>query len=163
MIANNLATSFASPLIDTLNERGESVATAESLTGGLVSVALTEIPGASRVFRGGVVAYTIESKISLLGIERGLIDQYGVVSEEVAKAMASAVQERFASTWGIATTGVAGPGAHDGTPAGEVWIAISGPKNVSERLALGDLGRSEVRNGAVTGALALLSRILRAG
>lgn len=154
---------IAQTLIDSLFERGETLAVAESLTGGLVAAALTDSPGASRVFRGGVVVYASESKVSLLGINQELIEQHGLVSREVAEAMAVAIRERFTSTWGIATTGVAGPGPHQGVPAGEVWIAVSGPTNLSEHLALGDLGRSEVRNGAVTGALALLSRILRAG
>jgi nicotinamide-nucleotide amidase len=154
---------IAQTLIDSLFERGETLAVAESLTGGLVAAALTDSPGASRVFRGGVVVYASESKVSLLGINQELIEQHGLVSREVAEAMALAIRERFTSTWGIATTGVAGPGPHQGVPAGEVWIAVSGPTNLSEHLALGDLGRSEVRNGAVTGALALLSRILRAG
>ena len=154
---------IAQTLIDSLFERGETLAVAESLTGGLVAAALTDSPGASRVFRGGVVVYASESKVSLLGINQELIEQHCLVSREVAEAMALAIRERFTSTWGIATTGVAGPGPHQGVPAGEVWIAVSGPTNLSEHLALGDLGRSEVRNGAVTGALALLSRILRAG
>lgn len=154
---------IAQTLIDSLFERGETLAVAESLTGGLVAAALTDSPGASRVFRGGVVVYASESKVSLLGINQELIEEHGLVSREVAEAMAVAIRERFTSTWGIATTGVAGPGPHQGVPAGEVWIAVSGPTNLSEHLALGDLGRSEVRNGAVTGALALLSRILRAG
>ena len=154
---------IAQTLIDSLFERGETLAVAESLTGGLVAAALTDSPGASRVFRGGVVVYASESKVSLLGINQELIEQHGLVSREVAEAMALAIRERCTSTWGIATTGVAGPGPHQGVPAGEVWIAVSGPTNLSEHLALGDLGRSEVRNGAVTGALALLSRILRAG
>jgi len=154
---------IAQTLIDSLFERGETLAVAESLTGGLVAAALTDSPGASRVFRGGVVVYASESKVSLLGINQELIEEHGLVSREVAEAMALAIRERFTSTWGIATTGVAGPGPHQGVPAGEVWIAVSGPTNLSEHLALGDLGRSEVRNGAVTGALALLSRILRAG
>ena len=154
---------IAQTLIDSLFERGETLAVAESLTGGLVAAALTDSPGASRVFRGGVVVYASESKVSLLGINQELIERHGLVSREVAEAMALAIRERFTSTWGIATTGVAGPGPHQGVPAGEVWIAVSGPTNLSEHLALGDLGRSEVRNGAVTGALALLSRILRSG
>ena len=154
---------IASNLIAALSERKESLAVAESLTGGLIAASLTDVPGASRVFMGGVVTYSTDSKVSILGIERDLIDRFGVVSPEVAEAMAVAVRKRFASTWAISTTGVAGPGPHDGMAAGEVWIAVSGPESLSEHLSLGDLGRTQVRGGAVTGALALLSRILRAG
>ena len=113
---------IAQTLIDSLFERGETLAVAESLTGGLVAAALTDSPGASRVFRGGVVVYASESKVSLLGINQELIEQHGLVSREVAEAMALAIRERFTSTWGIATTGVAGPGPHLGVPAGEVLV-----------------------------------------
>ena len=118
------------------------------------------MPGSSSVFLGGLITYATDSKVALLGIPRELIDRHGVVSEEVAIEMARSVRERLGSTWGVATTGVAGPGPHHGVPAGQVWIAISGPSEVTERLSLGDIGRDHVRDGAVTGALALLGRIL---
>lgn len=137
------------------------MAVAESITGGAIAAALTEIPGASEVFLGGVVAYRNDAKVNLLGIAPEVIESEGVVSREVARAMAIGARQRFQATWGIATTGVAGPGPHDGIAAGEVWIAISGPKEEAQHLSLGELGRLEVRGGAVTGALALLSRILR--
>ena len=137
------------------------MAVAESITGGAIAAAFTEIPGASEVFLGGVVAYRNDAKVNLLGIAREVIESEGVVSREVARAMAVGARQRFHATWGIATTGVAGPGPHDGIAAGEVWIAISGPKEEAQHLSLGELGRLEVRGGAVTGALALLSRILR--
>ena len=152
---------IASAVIDLLLERGETLAVAESITGGGIATALTDVPGSSKVFLGGAVTYATASKVSFLGIDRALIDHHGVVSQQVAEAMAEAVRERFQSTWGVATTGVAGPGPHHSVPAGEVWIAISGPESVAEHLSLGDLGRETVRSGAVTGALALLSRILR--
>jgi nicotinamide-nucleotide amidase len=91
-----------------------------------------------------------------------MIDLYGVVSEEIAIAMARAVRAKVGSTWSIATTGVAGPGRHHGIEAGTVWIAISGPEEATERLALDDIGREQVRSGAVEGSLTLLGRILRA-
>lgn len=152
---------IASNVIELLLERGETLAVAESITGGGIATALTDVPGSSKVFLGGAVTYATASKVSFLGIDRALIDRSGVVSQQVAEAMAEAVRERFQSTWGVATTGVAGPGPHHGLPPGEVWIAIAGPERVAERLSLGDLGRERVRSGAVTGALALLSRILR--
>ena len=152
---------IAASLLAELRRRGETVAVAESITGGAIAAALTEIPGASEVFLGGVVAYRNDAKVNLLGIAREVIESEGVVSREVARAMAVGARQRFQATWGIATTGVAGPGPHDGIAAGEVWIAISGPKEEAQHLSLGELGRLEVRGGAVTGALALLSRILR--
>jgi nicotinamide-nucleotide amidase len=148
-------------LVDELRRRGETVAVAESITGGAIAAALTEVPGASHIFLGGIVAYATESKVRLLGVAPELIEREGVVSREVARAMADGVRQKFGATWGIATTGVAGPGSHNGVPAGEMWIAISGPSDESRHLILGDIGRLEVRGGAVTGALALLSRILR--
>ncbi|MGA1279379.1 MAG: CinA family protein [Candidatus Nanopelagicaceae bacterium] len=148
-------------LLAELRRRGETVAVAESITGGAIASAFTEIPGASEIFLGGVVAYGNDAKVNLLGIAPELIESEGVVSREVASAMAIGARQRFQATWGIATTGVAGPGPHDGIAAGEVWIAISGPKEEAQHLSLGELGRLEVRGGAVTGALALLSRILR--
>lgn len=153
---------IASALIDALVARGETLAVAESITGGGIATALTDVPGASKVFLGGMVTYATEAKISLLGIDPELISRSGVVSRPVAEAMARAARERCGSTWAIATTGVAGPGPHHGVAAGELWIAISGPRSEAEHLKLGDLGRERVRSGAVTGALALLSRILRA-
>lgn len=152
---------IAQEILDLLHSKGESLAVAESITGGAIAKAITDIPGSSRVFLGGLVTYATESKEALLGISHEMIDRYGVVSEEVAREMAKAVRAKIGSTWSIATTGVAGPGAHHGVDAGIVWIAISGPEEATQRLALGDIGRDHVRSGAVAGALALLSRILR--
>lgn len=154
---------ISAEVIDLLVQRHESIAVAESITGGLIAASLTETPGASRVFLGGCVTYATESKLALLGLDKSLIELHGVISRDVAEAMALSVREKFSSTWGVATTGVAGPGPHDGRAAGEVWIAVSGPLNATEHLALGDIGRAKVRSGAVTSALTLLSRILRAG
>ena len=153
---------IAENILQLLQDRKETLAVAESVTGGAVSKAITDIPGSSAVFLGGFVTYATTSKVELLGISPELIENHGVVSEEVAIAMARSVRTKVGATWSVATTGVAGPGPHHGIPAGVVWIAISGPEERTERLALGDLGRDEVRGGAVTGALALLSRILRA-
>ena len=153
---------IAQEILDLLNAQGASLAVAESITGGAIAKSITDIPGSSQSFLGGLVTYATESKVALLGISRDLIELHGVVSEEIAIEMARAVRSKIGSTWSIATTGVAGPGPHHGVEAGTVWIAISGPKEATQRLTLGDIGRDHVRSGAVEGALALLTRILRA-
>lgn len=146
-------------VIATLIERGETVSVAESVTAGGLGRALTSTPGASAVFLGGVIAYSNEIKINILDIDRDLITRYGVVSEEVAQAMADSIRRKFGTTWGMATTGVAGPGDFDGISEGTVWIAISGPVNQSLQLAL-DSGREAIQIGAISSAIGTLSRIL---
>lgn len=146
-------------VVDELRALGETVAVAESLTGGGLGGALTYTPGASQVFLGGIIAYTNEVKINFLGIDKSLIDEFSVVSEEVANAMADAVREKFGATWGIATTGIAGPGSHQGIPEGTVWIAIRGPINQTLQLQL-DSGREAVRTGAISSAIGTFARIL---
>ncbi len=153
---------IAKEILELLHRKSESLSVAESITGGGIAKSITDIPGSSQTFLGGLVTYSTESKIALLGISREMIDLYGVVSEEIAIAMARAVRAKVGSTWSIATTGVAGPGPHHGIEAGTVWIAISGPEEATERLALDDIGREQVRSGAVEGALTLRGRILRA-
>ena len=149
----------ANTVVAYLEDRGETVAVAESLTAGGLGHALTFTPGASRVFMGGVIAYTNEVKINILGIDAALIDRYSVVSEEVANAMADAVREKFGTTWGIATTGIAGPGDHQGISEGTVWISIRGPINQTVQLQL-DSGREAVRTGAISSAIGTFARIL---
>lgn len=148
-------------VIATLIERGETVSVAESVTAGGLGRALTSSPGASAVFLGGVIAYSNEIKVNILDIDRDLITRHGVVSEEVAQAMADSIRRKFGTTWGMATTGVAGPGDLDGISEGTVWIAISGPVNQSLQLAL-DSGREAIQIGAISSAIGTLSRILGA-
>jgi nicotinamide-nucleotide amidase len=117
------------------------------------------MPGASQVFLGGVIAYSNDVKINILGIDSALIDKFSVVSEEVAIAMADAVRAKFGTTWGIATTGIAGPGDYLGMPEGRVWVAISGPVNQTIQLQL-DSGREGIRTGAISSAIGTFARIL---
>ncbi|MEY4969833.1 MAG: hypothetical protein RLZZ277_64 [Actinomycetota bacterium] len=149
----------ANTVIAYLEDRGETVAVAESLTGGGLGHALTYTPGASKVFLGGIIAYTNEVKINFLGIDAALIEEFSVVSEEVANAMADAAREKFGTTWGIATTGIAGPGDHQGIPEGTVWVAIRGPINQTIQLQL-DSGREAIRTGAISSAIGTFARIL---
>jgi nicotinamide-nucleotide amidase len=149
----------AKTVVTALVERGETVSVAESVTAGGLGHALTQAPGASMAFSGGVIAYSNEVKINILGLDRTLIDQFSVVSEEVANAMADAVREKFGTTWGIATTGIAGPGDFEGIPEGRVWVAIRGPINQTIQLQL-DSGREAIRTGAISSAIGTFARIL---
>lgn len=119
---------LAAKLIRTLTERSVSLATAESLTGGLLGATLTEVPGASKVYLGGTIAYATPMKTALLGIAPQLIAEHTVVSEQVALEMAIGLQERTDADCVISVTGVAGPDGQDGHAPGEVWICVVGPR-----------------------------------
>ncbi len=149
----------AQSIIETLTSRGQTLAVAESLTGGGLGFALTQVPGASAVFLGGIISYTTEVKVRELSVGQSIIDQYKVVSEEVAIEMAEGAKNKFATTWAISTTGVAGPGDYQGVREGTVWIAIRGPINQSLTLTL-DGGRDGVRQGAISSAIGTFARIL---
>lgn len=143
-----------------LTEDSETVAVAESLTGGGLASALVDVPGASSAFRGGVVAYATDLKTALLGVHAGLLLRGGAVQPEVAAAMAEGVRAWLGATYGIGTTGVAGPDPQDGVAPGVVHVAVAGPQGV-RTLAL-DLrgGRDQVRRVAIVHALDLLRRVL---
>ena len=121
-------------VLEALARRGESLATAESLTGGLLAARLTDVPGASRSFVGGVVSYATRIKVALLDVPEAVVERHGVVSQECAIAMAQGVRTRLDATWGLATTGVAGPDEQDGHPVGTVWVAVAGPSGAAARL-----------------------------
>ncbi|WP_353945118.1 CinA family protein [Streptomyces sp. HUAS MG91] len=111
-----------------LTERGETLAVAESLTGGLVAAELVSVPGASKAFRGSVTAYATELKHTVLGVDAELLAAEGAVHPEVALQMAAGVRDALGADWGIATTGVAGPEPQDGRPVGTVFVAVAGPE-----------------------------------
>jgi nicotinamide-nucleotide amidase len=149
-----------SEIHDSLRARGETLSTAESLTAGGLSHALTMVPGASNVFLGSITAYRAEIKSSHLNVSPDLIKERSVVSEEVAIEMAKGANKSFGSSWAIATTGVAGPGPSDGSDAGRVFVAFVGPiVQVIELSLSGD--REVVRNATVASAIASFARILR--
>jgi nicotinamide-nucleotide amidase len=155
------AEELAAEIIEVLTARGQTVAVAESLTGGLVAAALTSVPGSSLAFRGGVVAYATQLKVALLGVPDRLLAEHGPVHAEVALAMARGVASRLDATFGLATTGVAGPGPADGHPAGTVFVALgSGLEANAFGLRLAG-NRAEVRAASVTSVLSLLARKLR--
>ncbi|MEU1311678.1 nicotinamide-nucleotide amidohydrolase family protein [Streptomyces cinnamoneus] len=141
--------------------RGQTVAAAESLTGGLVAARLTEAPGASRTVRGAVIAYATEIKRDMLGVNGSLLDARGAVDAEVARQMARGVRTVLAADWGIATTGVAGPDEQDGRAVGTVFVAVAGPHGAGavRELSL-DGDRTAIRTGSVRAVLALLLREL---
>jgi nicotinamide-nucleotide amidase len=143
-----------------LQERGETVAVAESLTGGLLAARLTTRPGASLSFRGGVTAYATDLKAGLLGVDGALLDRVGAVAAETAAAMASGVRQRLASTYGLALTGVAGPTEQEGKPPGLVFAALATPNGTVERQMRLPGDRDQVRQLAVVIALDLLRRHL---
>ncbi|CAM5438970.1 CinA family protein OS=Streptomyces alboniger OX=132473 GN=CP975_26545 PE=4 SV=1 [Streptomyces alboniger] len=118
----------ASELVRILAARGETLAVAESLTGGLVAAELTGVPGASKVFRGSVTAYATDLKRDVLGVDGALLDERGAVDAEVARQMARGVRAVLGADWGIATTGVAGPDPQDGQAVGTVFVAVAGPE-----------------------------------
>lgn len=152
----------AATVVSLLRERGWTVGTAESLTGGLVCAALTSVPGSSETVRGGVVSYATDLKTGLLGVDRHRIDEVGPVDATVASQMAEGVRRLLGTDVGVATTGVAGPGPADGIPAGTVHIAVSGPwatRATTRALAL-DGDREEVRSATVAAALDLLRAVL---
>lgn len=151
---------ISASIADLLRSRDESLATAESITGGLIASAITDIAGASDIFRGGIIAYSNEVKMQELDITSDMIKKNGVVCESVAIAMAKSARKKFQSTWAISSTGVAGPGPTGGVAAGTVWIGIAGP-DFEQGIAISITGTREiVRSGAVESALAAFERIL---
>ena len=147
---------LAQQVVEQCVERQLTVATAESLTGGLVAGALTSVPGASRVVRGAVVAYATDIKASVLGVDATLLATVGAIDERVAVQMAAGVARLLGADLGLACTGVAGPDPQDGHDPGLVWLALSSPEGVkTQALSLtGD--RHEIRAATVRHALNLV-------
>ncbi len=146
----------AAAVLSLLRERGATLATAESLTGGLLAATIVDVPGASAVFRGGLVVYATDLKASLAGVPADLIAERGPVDPDVARALARGARQRCGAVWGLSTTGVAGPDPQDGHPVGRVFVAVSHPggDGVRELTLPGD--RAAVRAGSVAAVLALL-------
>ncbi len=138
---------------------GIMLATAESCTGGLLSGALTDIPGSSDVFDRGFVTYSYESKSEMLGVAADTLAAHGAVSEAVARAMAEGALERSRARISVAVTGVAGPGSDSqAKPAGLVHLAVAQTDKavIHEKRDFGDIGRAAVRHATVMAALDLL-------
>ena len=145
-----------------LKDRGLTVGTAESCTGGLLAKLLTDLPGASAVFRGGVVSYTNGVKAGLLGVPQDLLDRYGAVSPQVAEAMARGAKASLGCDIALSTTGVAGPDADDrGNPIGLVYLGLAwGDQCQVTEFRAGPVERERVRRQAAQTALDLLRRHL---
>ncbi|MEV7973053.1 CinA family protein [Cellulomonas sp. NPDC089187] len=148
-------TALAAELLDLLAAQDRTLAVAESLTGGLVAATLVDVPGASRVFRGAVVAYATDLKAQLLGVEPALLADHGAVHPEVARQMARGVRERLGADVGLATTGVAGPDPQDGRAPGTVYVAASTRDGERVRELSVDGDRGEVRAVSRDAVLAL--------
>jgi nicotinamide-nucleotide amidase len=151
---------LATTVVNQLKKSGKTLAVAESLTGGGLGSAITEVAGSSEVFLGGITTYSDLSKSKLLEVSKKMITKHTAVSEEVAKEMAANARNLFKSDYAISTTGVAGPGKAYGKTAGTVWMAIASKKEVIaiELSISGD--RATVRNATIESALATFSRIL---
>lgn len=153
---------------------GLTVATAESLTAGLMAARLADVPGASAVLQGGVVAYQNSVKAGLLGVPADLLERVGAVDPEVARRMAEGARAGLGADVGVATTGVAGPEPHQGRPVGTVWLGVAVPERLAAALdGLGgerrgaataiplalDGERQAIREATVAAALAALTRL----
>ena len=164
----------AAQVVRQLAERGETLAFCESLSAGLASATIAQVPSSSAVLRGGLVTYATDLKVALAHVPQELVDEFGVVSAEVAAAMAKGTRLVCDTTWAVALTGVAGPDSQDGHPVGEVFIACAGPEGVVVIRAENDTSvralcevesadikvlngqRNEIREQAVECALQLL-------
>lgn len=160
-VVGGAADTLESVVLALLRSRGQTLAVAESLTAGLVAGRLAAVPGASDVLVGGVAAYATRLKSELLGVPAQVLSLDGAVSEATARAMAAGARQRLGADWGLATTGVAGPAAQEGHPAGTVHLAVSGPEGQEQAHLLHVPGdRERVRTLATVGALDLLRRSL---
>ncbi|MFD8591238.1 CinA family protein [Streptomyces sp. NPDC059637] len=154
--------SAAAEVLEALAGRGQTLAAAESLTGGLVAAELTAVPGASKVFRGSVTAYATDLKAQLLGVDPELLERNGAVDPEVARQMAEGVRRVLGADHGIATTGVAGPEPQDGRPVGTVFVAAAGPGGSRVLPLRLSGGRGRIREETVDAVIRLLQGSLSA-
>ncbi|SDS31904.1 competence/damage-inducible protein cinA [Friedmanniella luteola] len=153
----------AAAALAALAEHGATLATAESLTGGLIGALLTSVPGASAGYVGGVISYATRLKHTLVGVPSTTLDELGPVAAPTARAMAAGVAARCDADWGLAVTGVAGPEPQDGHPVGQVFVGLARPSTgwtkVEELRLSGD--RAAIRRLTAQAALTLLTAAVR--
>jgi nicotinamide-nucleotide amidase len=153
---------LAAGILAELSRRGQTLASAESVTGGMIGALLTDIPGASANYLGGVISYATRLKTTLAGVDRITLAELGPVAERTAAEMARGVAERCNADWGLATTGVAGPEPQNGHQVGQVFVAVSHRASralhVEELSLQGD--RAMIRRQAALAALELLANAL---
>jgi nicotinamide-nucleotide amidase len=160
-LVDNATAARVAALIDALADSGETVAVAESLTGGLICSTLVNPAGASRVVVGGAVVYSTDVKASVLGVDEALLAERGAVDAAVALQMATRVRSTFGSTTGVATTGVAGPDSQDGIAVGTVFVAVTSDRGDSVEEYHFEGTRDEIRWSTVDAALTILENSLR--
>lgn len=147
-------------ILTQLAERGHTLGFGESLTGGLLADRFIEVPGASRVIRGSVVAYATDAKRDLLDVPAELLAAQGAVDPQVAQRMAVGARSRFRATYGLSTTGVAGPDPQDGQAVGTVYIGLATPTSQEHTLVALSGSREEIRRGAVEAAVGVFASFL---
>lgn len=151
-------TEFSAVVLQECRARKLRIAVAESCTGGLLAVRLTDVPGSSDVFVGGTVAYDNRVKVDELGVEQSTIDKFGAVSEATAVAMAKGAKRKFRADISVGITGIAGPGGGSADkPVGLVWIAVEGPAARVKPFVFGG-DRAEIRHRAAQAALSMIRR-----
>lgn len=156
-----LSRSVVEQLIGDLTAQRRTVAAAESLTGGLLTAVLTEIPGSSAVVRGGLVVYATDLKHAVAGVDAELLTEHGAVHPDVAVALADGARRRCGADLGLGLTGVAGPDPQDGRPPGTFYVALAGPADAPPVVVSGEpdgrpATRADIRAAAVRAALRLL-------
>jgi len=146
-----------------LKEQNRTFASAESCTGGLIAKRITDLPGSSAVFMGGVVSYTNAVKAGVLSVPQALLDVHGAVSEEVGRSMAENARRIAGADFGLSTTGVAGPDKDErGNEVGTVFISLASPNGtVCREMHYGSIGREAIRERAADTAFNMLCRALR--
>ncbi|MCX6127204.1 MAG: CinA family protein [Proteobacteria bacterium] len=151
-----------SDILTTLGKLGATCATAESCTGGLIAAALTELPGSSAIFRGGIVAYQVDLKESQLDVSSDFIAKHGAVHPKVAESMATGVRKLYNATYAVATTGFAGPsGGTADSPVGTVIFGLAGPHGVRAIKLFFTGNRRTIRLAATDKALHLLAEMIK--
>ena len=158
---NEAITAAALAVAETLKGRRQTVAVAESSSGGLISAALLTVPGASAYFLGGAVVYTAKARMSLLGLPREAVVGMRSASEPYALLLARTARENFGATWGLSETGASGPtGNPYGDAAGHTCLAVSGPIEMAITLETGVDDRAANMDAFTLAALSLLARVL---